>query len=65
MINDNKRQASLAAAMARMTGVNYIASKIDHMRRNGIPAGVGLNRGAAPEWLITEQKDRVRKFGRL
>lgn len=30
---------------------SYIANKIVHMQRMGIPAGIGPNGGACPSWL--------------
>jgi hypothetical protein len=40
---------------------DYISRKIDHMRRLGLSvnksySGFGMHGGAAPDWLIDEQK---------
>lgn len=40
----------------------YIQRKIDHLKRVGLvqgkSAGLGFNGGAAPDWLVSEQKAR-------
>lgn len=42
------------------SGYAYIAKKVSHLRRLGLitgkNSGIGKNGGAAPDWLITEQK---------
>lgn len=48
---------------------DYVSSKIGHMRRIGVivrkDGGYGHNGGAAPDWLVDQQKDddaRVAKY---
>ena len=42
------------------TSFGYIVSKIEHMKRLGLVSshstGVGFHGGAAPDWLVQEQK---------
>ena len=43
----------------------YVQSKVDHMRRTGLitkkDGGFGMNGGAAPDWLVTEQKETAKR----
>jgi hypothetical protein len=40
----------------------YIEQKIEHLKRAGLvgpkSTGIGFNGGAAPDWLVAEQKAR-------
>ena len=51
-----------------MTKWEYINSKIEHMRRMGLIAsktgGYGRNGGAAPDWLVTQQKEDSERVSR-
>lgn len=51
--------------MADDTQLTYIARKIAHMQRIGIPAGIGQHGGACPKWLTeqreTDEKRRARR----
>ncbi len=42
-----------------MSNLAYVASKIAHMNRIGIPAGTGPNGGASPDWQKIAQRDRM------
>jgi len=49
--------------------IGYVARKIAHMRRIGVivrkDGGFGQNGGAAPDWLVDQQKDereRIAKY---
>lgn len=39
---------------------SYVANKISHMQRMGIPAGIGMYGGACPNWL-KEQREQDEK----
>lgn len=45
--------------------MDYVFKKISHLRRNGLIAagktGLGMNGGAAPDWLVAEQVERAKK----
>lgn len=44
----------------------YVLRKIFHLNRTGLVSasstGIGLNGGAAPDWLVSEQKERRKAF---
>lgn len=41
--------------------LDYVASKIHHMVRQGIPAEIGPNGGACPVWMQEERKEEERR----
>ncbi len=45
---------------------DYVASKIAHMRRIGVivrkDGGYGCCGGAAPDWLVDEQKEEAKRL---
>lgn len=45
--------------------LKYVQSKIDHMRRTGMvtkkDGGYGMNGGAAPDWLVAEQRENEKR----
>lgn len=48
---------------------SYVSRKIAHLKRTGLVSGMqtgfGLNGGAAPDWLVSEQKERRKAFEKV
>lgn len=46
----------------------YIASKVAHLKRTGMvtgsSTGIGQSGGAAPDWLITLQRQRQEEYAK-
>lgn len=40
---------------------NYIARKIVHMNRMGVPASQGIYGGACPNWLTEQRKEEAKR----
>ena len=45
---------------------DYVSRKIRHLKRIGLIAGsktgLGMNGGAAPDWLVAEQNERRKAY---
>lgn len=57
-----RASANLLETPGEMKMDSYVAKKISHLKRAGLVSasstGFGLNGGAAPDWLVSEQKER-------